>query len=279
MSRPFELGRYEMKYVLRASDRDKVIEIARQNIKPDMHAQDISVDLGEALGRGVIEGARGYVVHSLYLDTPGLDDYTERLQDARIRRRFRIRTYGAPGQRQPVYLEAKRKWEDRVIKVRTRICDAETWCNHENPRPWGPLCAAMEGPYGPQARRFSEVADGLNMRTVSCVHYVREVFVDPAPGGEKTRLTLDYGITASIAPDARALYAPPDIALIPPEFTVLELKFDGGMPGWMRSVVMDLHLRAECVSKFGLSVAFGLRPSRFEEHRKLIPITVQRKAA
>jgi hypothetical protein len=279
MSRPFELGRYEMKYVLPTSQRDRVLEIAQANIKPDMHAQDVSKSLGDALGREPVDGARGYVVHSLYLDTPTLDDYTERLEDARIRRRFRIRTYGAHGQRQPVYLEAKRKWEDRVIKQRTRISDADTWGSYPEPRPWTRLAAEMEGPYGPGARRFAEVADSLGMVPVSCVHYVREVYVDPAPGGEKTRLTLDYGITATVKPSALDLYGADDIGLIPNTFTVLELKFDGSMPGWMRGLVTRLGLRAESVSKFGLSVAMGVRAGHFDEIRKLTPVTVLREAA
>jgi hypothetical protein len=279
VSKPFELGRYEMKYCLPVTERERILDFAKANILPDKHAQDISKDLGDALGRPPVEGARGYVVHSLYLDTPSLDDYTERLQDAKIRRRMRIRTYGAPGQKQPVYLEAKRKWEDRVLKVRVRLCDADTYCNYPVPRPWEGLAELMDPDYQQPALRFGKIVRDFNMQPVSCVHYVREVYVDPAPGGEKTRFTIDYGVTASIRPDTRDLYAKPDIELIPTQFMVLELKFDGAMPPWMREVVITQGLVAECVSKFGLSVALGLRGTHPLEVKKVTPITVLRNAA
>jgi hypothetical protein len=279
MARAFELGRYELKYVVPVSSRDRLVGLARETVVPDPHAHDVAVELGDALKSAPVAGARGYVVHSLYLDTPGLDDYSERLNDARVRRRMRIRTYGAPGQRQPIFFEAKRKWEDRVIKVRAMVGHADDFCATEGEQPWQVLAVALKGPHADAARRFASIAQELSMRPVSCVHYVREVYVDPAPGGEKTRITLDYAVTATVRPGPRGLYAPPDIVLIPMQFAVLELKFDGAMPGWMRSVVARASLRAESVSKFGLSVAMGLRVDHPAEIRRLTPITVVRGAA
>ena len=59
--------------------------------------------------------------------------------------------------------------------------------------------------------------------------------------------------------------------LIPPEWIVMEMKFTGTAPGWMRELGSHLGLTAVPVSKFGLSVAKGLRAGRQWELRLLTP--------
>jgi hypothetical protein len=51
----------------------------------------------------------------------------------------------------------------------------------------------------------------------------------------------------------------------------MELKFDGDRPGWMRTLCKQLRLRAVPVSKFGLSVAKGMRAGNARELRYLTP--------
>jgi hypothetical protein len=101
------------------------------------------------------------------------------------------------------------------------------------------------------------------------------VFIARRSDQPKTRLTLDRVVTASVRPPPNGLYAEPDIALIPLDMMVLELKFDGTCPAWMRDLCCRLRLRAEPVSKFGLSVALGLRADHPREVRFVTPRTVR----
>ena len=124
----YDLGRYELKYAVKVKHRDEILAIARDHATPDIYAKPLSN----------ISGALGYTVHSLYFDTPELLDYTERLSEARIRSRLRIRTYGKLGEDSPLFLENKRKFNDRVIKHRINLCSADSWVASS------PLCVMKE---------------------------------------------------------------------------------------------------------------------------------------
>ena len=271
-----DMGRYELKYCLPVALRDRVAELARGHVEPDPYAEVLGPECWPA-NVGVPSGVlRGYVVHSLYYDTPRLDDYKDRLSEAKVRHRLRARTYGFPGEKRAIFLEDKRKLDDRVIKSRVKLMHADLWCASQDPNPWRPLMHDIK-PYERLAARQFDKLVGDNTRVpVSVVHYTREVWVGLRTDQPKVRLTLDHAITGSIKPTPWDLYATPDIHLIPPEYMVMEMKFDGQRPAWMRMISAELGLRAEPVSKFGLSVAHGVRGATGGELRYLTPRTLRR---
>jgi hypothetical protein len=240
-------GRWELKYVLPTALHASVLERVAGVAEADPHADDLG------------DGRRGYYVHSLYFDTPRLDDYFDRLAARRIRNRLRVRTYGWRKDARPVFLENKRKLEERVCKQRRRVTDAETWCT-SGPTPWRDTVSDWAG------RHFAMLVDGEGRHPVVTVHYRRDTWVSSRP---KARLTLDSSITACAATSASDLFAPGTHDVVPGDLMVMELKFDGDCPGWMRALVRDLRLRAEPVSKFGLSVARVHRGDRPRELRAL----------
>ncbi len=250
-------GRFECKYAMPVSMRERLIESAA-HIQPDPHAQDLG------------DGTFGYVVHSVYFDTPDFHDFYGRLDEAKVRDRLRARTYGKPGDGAPVFLENKRKLDDRVVKSRGYITDADSWCATDEAWPWRRWMDSGKRKDRRVARDFDRLVAGVR-RPVSVVHYDREVWVSTRPGEHKVRLTLDLRITATIAPRAQDLYAPGDVYLIPEDWMVVELKYDGDRPGWMRRIARDLGLRAHPVSKFGLSVSFGLKSDHASARRYLMP--------
>jgi hypothetical protein len=253
------VGRYELKYVLPAERRPEVLEIVSPHVQPDPHARPMS------------DGAVGYHVHSLYLDTPDLDDYFERLERRKVRNRLRVRTYGQPGERQPVFLENKRKYGRWVVKHRVQVCDSVVWTGSDDPRPWTALAEQVDGMGRFAAQSFCQLVDGGCRLPVSVVHYEREVLVPRRDDGQHVRLTLDRRVRATVAPPVTGLFEPSDVDLIPVEWMVMELKFDSRLPGWMRQLCRYLGVRAVPVTKFGLSVAKGLRAGRDHELRLLTP--------
>jgi hypothetical protein len=259
VARVEEIGRYEYKYAIPLALRREIVEMAAPFTLPDPHGLPIG------------DGAMGYDVHSLYFDTERLADLYARLDSRKIRDRLRLRTYGEAGEKQALFLENKRKFEQWVIKSRVRITDADTWAAHPSDRPWIDLCAAYTrfGRYG--AIHFARLMERDHRVPVSVVHYQRAVYVARDPNQPKTRLTMDCQICAGFPKDAKELWVAPTVDLLPPDWMVLELKFDGDRPGWMRELCRNFHLRAMPVSKFGLSVVHLHRPDNRHALRFLTP--------
>ncbi len=265
MAQKPEGGRWELKYVLPTSARAEIFRICGDNILPDPHGV-----LLEGLG------TRGYDVHSMYFDTPRLTDYTERLESRDIRVRLRIRTYGKPGDRAPVYFEDKRKFNAWVMKQRCKVAIADDWMALDHPKPWVYYGEKVTGPKALIARHFLRRVEDEGRIPVSVVHYRRECFTDKDPSDSEIRLTLDHNVSSTTSPGVGDFYAPPDRLLIPEGYMVVEMKFNKTEPAWMRQLARAMHMQAEPVSKFALSVAYGLREHKPQEIRRVTPVTVLR---
>ena len=264
-----ELGRFELKYAIPASKRDEVMDFARRYLKPDKNTRRLDDEIG-------FQDAFGYSVHSVYYDTPRLDDYYERLARASVRDRLRIRTYGEMGDTAPVFLENKRKVDDQVVKNRVYVCNLGTWRKTPGPYPWQAFLDQMKPQARYNARQFDKLIAGKR-EPVSIVHYLREVYLPvKEPNPQDVRFTIDHQVCGTIRPDVHDPLAAPHIELLPRDFIVLELKFKGHRPAWMNELCQFAHLHNEAVSKFGLSVALGLRRDHPDEVNALVPIGVQR---
>lgn len=264
-------GRFELKYALPLDRRAEVLEEAWAHVQPDPNGARLAALLPAAVyAHG--PAPRGYRVCSLYLDTLDLQGYTERLAEARIRNRVRVRSYGVPGQTAPVFLESKRKLHRNVVKHRIRVGDAAAWVQGDPVRPWQDAVRNHGDPRG-FARRWLEAVDSVDMRAVCHVTYVRETWVQGS-----CRLTIDHDLRAQAWPDPRRLQAHAPKMLLPPGWIVLELKFNGAEPAWMRRLVMKLQLMSEPVSKFALGVAQTVRGSPATELRRVTPPSLIRAA-
>lgn len=260
MSRGWQqAGRYEFKYVLPADLRNTIVDLISPFAEPDPQAGDIG------------HGRRGYQVHSLYFDTTRLGDYFERLDQAKVRNRLRVRTYDSPDARRPLFLENKRKCGKMVIKHRFRLCDSQQWLKCTEPQPWIFLKDAVNGSNDYAASVFRQLVEGGRRHPVSSVRYEREAFVPRASKQGGVRLTLDYDVRASNATTAHDIFAPSQVGLIPHEWIVMELKFQRFAPNWMHALRQKLALCAVPVSKFGLSVAMCIRSTHPNELRALTP--------
>ena len=261
-------GRYEFKYAIPSSLCPALVKMASPHICSDPHAKPLPC------------GGLGYTVHSIYYDTfnahgePTLEDYFERLAANKVRDRLRVRTYGTAATPQPVFLENKRKQDDRVVKARVKICTSHEWAASNNNRPWTDFGPKIKGQKRHAFKNFSTL---IQYRSpVSVVHYDREVFIDRNPFRSKVRLTIDRNVTATTRPMTLDPYAPATVDLIPRDWVVLELKFGDDRPGWMRQLVRTFKLRAVPVSKFGLSVALGFRTDHPDELRFFTPAPLRR---
>ncbi|NOY26347.1 MAG: VTC domain-containing protein [Oligoflexia bacterium] len=215
-------GRSELKYALPVSMRGAVLAAVDGHVVPGAHAASLA-DAAELRWARCDPPPFGYYVHSLYLDSPRLDGYARRLAEADIRNRQRIRTYGQPGDDAPVFLEAKRKLRERVVKHRVPVGGALAWATGDPDHPWR---AAVDRIHGGRDRRLAQrwlaITEAAAMIPVCVTHYTREVYEDGT-----ARLTLDHAVMATAGGDPRQLHRRGQVPLLPADWMVLELKFYG----------------------------------------------------
>lgn len=266
-------GRTELKYALPGHRRAAVLAAAAGHVVPDDNGEPLDQWM-PSLRRPGGGPAIGYRVSSLYLDDARLDGYAQRVADLHVRNRVRIRTYGSVGDVAPVFLEAKRKLRARVVKHRVRVGNTADWAQLPGPRPWQ-HCAALASPVARHlVDRWVGAVDDRDLQVIHRVEYLRETYTQGS-----ARLTLDHRVSAEPITDPFALRGPTTVPLLPPDWFVLELKYDGHKPLWMRSLVQALRLAAEPVSKFALGVALAVRPDCIRDARRFLPPSVQRHAA
>lgn len=264
-------GRSELKYALPVSRRGEVMAAAKGHVVVGAHTHSLADTPEVAWDRSDPE-PYGYRVHSLYLDSPRLDGYGRRLAEADIRNRVRIRTYGVAGDDSRVFLEAKRKLHERVVKHRVAVGGVHAWAAEDSVEPWVSAVGRLKGRRDQRlAQRWVAAVLAEEMIPACMTHYVREVYEDGT-----ARLTLDHHVRGSHGGDPRQLHRPGEVTLLPPDWMVLELKFNGTEPGWMHNLLRVMRLASEPVSKFALAVVRTVRQDRPIELHYLTPPSLER---
>jgi hypothetical protein len=106
-----ELNRFEAKYIIPRQLVEPIKDFIKPYCKIDKHC----------------EAAGGhYDITTLQLDSPALSLHYAKEWEASHRFKLRVRTYGKPPGKAPVFMEIKRKYFDRVIKSRACI-PIEEW--------------------------------------------------------------------------------------------------------------------------------------------------------
>ena len=112
--------RYEFKFPLDLRKREEVESEVAKFMSFDGHVH--------------LELSNAYYVRSLYYDNDVATNYYEKIDGVKIRRKFRLRTYGKKFEPSlPIYLEEKNRNGDRVHKHRVAIDPSHlpVFCSHE----------------------------------------------------------------------------------------------------------------------------------------------------
>lgn len=226
--------------------------------------------IGERTARGVRDFIRPYMVHdrfarpeigwaypiySVYLDSPALDLFNATVCGHKNRFKLRARYYtDKPGA--AVFLEIKRRVNDIILKERAAVHRFAV------PRLLAGAAAPdrtdLLDPDDPEAfnalQQFCHLRHAVHATGRTIVAYVREAW--NAPDNDDVRLTFDRKIAGSwfdeslpidqsLRVDRPWVYPP-----IEGEGVVLELKFNGRFPGWMRELVCAFDLYRTCMAKY-----------------------------
>ena len=214
-----------------------------------------------------------YTVRSIYLDTPRLDAYREKLEGYKERKKIRIRSYNLQHDDCIAYLEIKRKSDQRGMKHRAMVRFSqlpllmETKDVEEFVLP-GQDCDTSYG----NARRFLFHIVRSSMNPVVLVTYEREAYegvLDPS-----LRVTFDKYLRYKPFPGWSELYHDGALRHVAPRYFILEVKFNNGFSPWLQSVIIRHNLVRTSVSKYGSSIAVcpELKPMLPKRLHKRTPI-------
>jgi SPX domain protein involved in polyphosphate accumulation len=235
----FRLDRFEMKFVITRDQRESIMPRLLERMRADENA---------------LEGAY-YPIVSVYYDNPDRDCYWEKERRIPSRRKMRIRVYGSSEGRLPptVFVEIKHKCDGRGVKRRLRLpLDEAYWISAGNdPRiPIRPLDMRIvdEIRFLVKERQFQPT---LAMR------YDREAFADKDPESD-LRVTFDTGIAYRFhdfeaKPDDRNFSE----YLLPPGYSVMEVKVTGSVPYWTSRLVGETGCILQGHSKYNNALEAG----------------------
>ncbi len=179
---------------------------------------------------------------SQYYDSPSLLFYREKLDGIELRNKVRIRTYGLAFERaRTTFLEIKRRWNDRVTKIRYRFPQFEL--HHLDPRRW----SFEEKEVG---RPFLYLLERHRLRPSAGVYYQREAY----EGAVETdlRVTFDTCLTGLYAGEALtgSLLLDRSRRLMDETLVILEVKATKQIPPWVHDGIVAAELRQATIPKY-----------------------------
>jgi hypothetical protein len=234
--------RLELKFVI---DESRALRV-RQELEPycreDVHNHS-----------GAVAGLPGYMIRSLYLDTPSLEFFQAKERGDPDRIKLRVRSYQGPG---PIGLEIKRKVSQVVQKTRVMVHRAHL---EEAARGRGKLWEETpEGRYLKQ--RFAYLVATAGAGPSLLVRYNREAYTSVVD--DYARVTMDRHIGAQRS-SGWDLDGDPDrwcevqhflMPSAPKPLVVLELKCRSLVPPWIVELIRRHDLRVQSFSKYSIGI-------------------------
>tara|TARA_B100000676_G_scaffold303953_1_gene355310 strand:+ start:5204 stop:5980 length:777 start_codon:yes stop_codon:yes gene_type:complete len=226
-----DFTRFEFKYVMHNDQVQEVEPDIRHFMAADGHTDE------------AYEG--GYLVRSLYFDTPRRENFYAKIDGIKARRKYRLRTYSmgvAP--EVPIFLEEKNRINNRVFKYRTELTpnDLSTLESTD-----GPTALFDRYSDNPLISRFVAKLLQTNEEPVVLVQYLRRAFV--------SNYDIDFRVTFDsklhTAP-SQSLFGKSEANLFAcvAGYTILEVKFKRRIPSWFHRLVQSYQLRRVSISKY-----------------------------
>ena len=229
-------SRYELKYLLTQSQKKMVLAAMEPHMKLD--------DYGRT------------TIRNIYYDTPSYRLVRASLEKPIYKEKLRLRSYAQASAASPVYVELKKKYDGIVYKRRVGLTEAAAmaWVSGKGPCP-------QDGQIFREIQYFLDFYQTL--RPTVFLSYQREAFY--ALDGSDFRVTFDESIlTRQRELSLRAGIWGTD--LLPPGYTLMELKCAGGIPLWMTGVLSDLRIYKTTFSKYGAAYQKTIYPNLQEEY-------------
>jgi hypothetical protein len=228
-----QLQRLELKYFISEEKALAIRDFVRSYLVIDEHGAD--------------KPGLCYPIHSLYLDSDTLRLYWDTINGTKNRFKLRLRYYDdEPGS--PVFFEIKRRMNEAILKKRGGVRrEAVHWLLAGHlPEPEHLL--SDEPRQLVALQRFSLLTLDVRARPKSHVNYMREAWVSTEDNS--IRVTMDRNVR--VAPEFTDRLGTEMGDFVHPfgEKIVLELKFTGRFPNWLRDMVQSFGLVRSAAAKY-----------------------------
>jgi hypothetical protein len=231
--------RYELKYFV----SEQEMQATRSMIAPFTEPDPFSVGCPGGL----------YTVRSIYFDTADLRFYYEKDAGTSIRKKLRLRTYNRYCREAVGFYEIKRKYGTTILKERVGMpFDRAVALLQEHPahRLDPESIAGLELSLAARAtlERFFFLEQVLPLLPVVLIVYDREAYV----GAEnpRVRITFDCDVRSAMRPGIEEIFVEKGLRRLADRRQILEVKFDGAMPAWVRPVTRMLDRSHGPISKY-----------------------------
>lgn len=183
-------------------------------------------------------------IANVYYDTYDLALVRRSLDKPVYKEKLRVRSYGRPGEDDPVFVELKKKFRGVVYKRRLRAAEAEaaTWLEG------GRRPASLRPGDGQVAAEVERFLADVPVSPAMAVSYERHGLVDPE--GTGLRITFDENIRWR-RERLRLSEGSGGLPVLADDAVVMEVKAAGAMPLWLSRALAAVGARPGSFSKYG----------------------------
>ncbi len=212
--------RYEKKYLLTPAQYRAVRQGMKSHMIPDVHPK--------------------YTICNVYYDTENYELIRASLEKPVYKENLRLRSYGVPGDRDPVFVELKKKFDGVVYKRRITM-DA---------RGAVPYLNGVRGGDGSQiSREIDWFLQFYQPEPKVFLAYDREAWA-AADGGE-LRVTFDTAIRVR-SNNVDLMYGDHGVPLLEQDLILMEIKIPGTASLWLSRLLSENSIFPTSFSKYGM---------------------------
>lgn len=224
-----------------ADDERKFFRSEWKYLLPDSKAWELMERLGDVFQLDPHAPPGGvYDIHSLYFDDFRNTCAYENLGGEKVRFKYRIRFY--QNHTHEIFLERKEK-----LNVYTRKQSCLLTPDEYSALLHGDAAALVYRTDKPLLRRFCTemISDGFEPRVI--IDYDRKAYMEPITN---IRITLDKNVTASNDFDSFLTGDYLRMPVLSEHRTVLEVKFDEVLPGYVQRLIQATNATRQSYSKY-----------------------------
>ena len=229
--------RYEFKYFMSSKISDEIFNQSLNFMNIDNYAQ--------------FNKDNKYLVRSLYFDNDDYNNFFEKVDGIKLRKKFRLRSYDKQlNSKIPIFLEMKGRVHDRIIKKRLLI--------DRNDLKYFEKLNNLEELYKKYNKNtlikdFIYDVKKKRIKPKIMIDYNRRPLINKF--GLYFRLTFDSDLITSKSKHLFYNKDKSNFALqYKPGNSILEVKFERSIPAWFHRIIQSYNLNRRSISKFVLGV-------------------------
>lgn len=229
--------RFEYKYLVDLKDLESVRNDFSPYLEYDYYSQ--------------INDAKDYTVRSIYYDTNSLRFYREKIEGIKNRKKIRIRTYNRHQDFNPIFLEIKRKYGDKIIKNRS-VYDAHLYSELLEKRCIVSAVNSQTKTLCENSTKFMHNVLINSLVPTVLISYDREAYFSKI--NNSLRITFDKNIRYSVYPEFHTFFNDSELKNALEGYFILEIKFNTGFPKWISQIIQKHSIVRKSLSKYSICI-------------------------